>query len=60
MSGTDSNSAFPPLPPKSKNVAGNRTDIGWKRGTDASGNRKKDDDEDLGDDFLRGLDEWDF
>jgi len=41
MFGTDLNSAFPPLPPKSKNVAGNRTDIGWKHATDASGNEKK-------------------
>ena len=40
MSGSGSNSAFP-LPPKIKNFAGNTTDIGWKHGTDASGNGKK-------------------
>jgi len=35
MFGSDSNSAFPPLPPRSKNVARNRTNVGWKHGTDA-------------------------
>jgi len=40
MSGIGSNSTFP-LPPRSKNIVGNRTDIGWKHGTNASGNEKK-------------------
>ena len=39
MSGTSSNSAL--LPPRSKNVVGNRTDIAWKHGTNASGSGKK-------------------
>ena len=29
------------MAPRSKNAVGNRTDIGWKHGTDASGNGKK-------------------
>jgi len=40
MFGSGSNSAFP-LPPKSKNVAGNITNIGWKHETNASGNENK-------------------
>lgn len=30
-----------PLPPRSKNSTRNRTNIGWKHGTDISGNKKK-------------------
>jgi len=41
MFGSDSNSTFPPLPHRSKNVAGNRTNIGWKHETDALGKGKK-------------------
>jgi len=40
MFGSGLNSAFP-LPPRSKNAAGNRTNIGWKHETDASGNGEK-------------------
>jgi len=56
MSGTSSNSAFP-LPPRSKNVVGNRTNIDDDVDGDEHGDEDGDDHEDLGDDFLRGLDE---
>jgi len=43
-SGTISNSCEPnarPPRPRSKNASGNRTNIGWKHGTDVLGNGKK-------------------
>jgi len=43
-SGTTSKFCEPnarPLRPRSKNASGNRTDIGWKHGTNVLGNGKK-------------------